>query len=606
MIIDAQNRSVSQLFDNDERVVYHVPKYQREYRWGKSQWEQLFDDIQENDEGYFIGSIICINQAKIFEPTRPLELVDGQQRIATLSLLFAAIYSKLEELKGSLNEDQSAQKNNLKWRLILKKDIEKVQDPVRIVLQTRETNYNDYNAVLDEVVFRRDTKPAYANNRKIFKAYNYFRERVNFLSDPVDKRDKAVALTDLLEKVNKASLVIIEVATHSDAYTLFESLNNRGVPLTPIDIIKNKLPASFKGQNQNQIDLYYKKWNTLLDYLGDDYFVQERFFRQYYSAFRESLRGAPKDRIATRANLVKIYEKLIDSDESCFINNLLEAGKRYSFFLGLTKEDKYPKLSKPLLDLERIQGTPSYLLLLYLLANKDGINLSEDNLQQIVEKLTAFFVRRNLTDVPPTRDLTRLFIRIVDEIKKANRTSEDIMRKILHEIALVSSSDATFREFLEGQIYSENAEVVRFILCSIEEHKRGKNEPLEDFWKKDEKRKQYYWTVEHILPQDKNIFNDKTCWVEMIADGDNAKAKELQNLHVDRLGNLTITGYNSALGTMCFEDKRDRNKDGNFIGYKNKLWLNEDLKDCPKWNEDGIKQRTKRLVEETLKMYPIQ
>jgi hypothetical protein len=344
-----------------------------------------------------------------------------------------------------------------------------------------------------------------------------------------------------------------------------------------------------------------------LDYLGDDYSVQERFFRQYYSAFRESLSGAPKDRIATRANLVKIYEKLIDSDEPSFLINLLEAGKQYSILLGLTKEDKHPKLSKPLLNLERIQGTPSYLLLLYLLANKDGIHLTEDNLQHIVEKLTAFFVRRNLTDVPPTRDLTRHFIRILDEIKKANLTNDDITRKILHEIALVSSSDATFRKCLEGQIYSENADVVRFILCSIEERKRGENEPLEDFWKKDEKRKQYYWTIEHILPQDKNIFDDKPCWVEMFADGDNAKAKELQNLHVDHLGNLTITGYNSALGTMCFEEKRDRKdkKTGQFIGYKNKLWLNEDLKDCPKWNEDGIEQRTKRLVEETLKIFPM-
>ena len=70
MITDAQNRSVSQLFDNDQHVVYNVPRYQREYKWGKTQLEQLFDDIQENNEGYFLGSIICINQAKIFEPIR--------------------------------------------------------------------------------------------------------------------------------------------------------------------------------------------------------------------------------------------------------------------------------------------------------------------------------------------------------------------------------------------------------------------------------------------------------------------------------------------------------------------------------------------------------
>ena len=85
---------------------------------------------------------------------------------------------------------------------------------------------------------------------------------------------------NVLEKANKSTLVVIEVANHSDAYTLFESLNNRGMPLTPIDIIKNKLPASFERQNSTAIDGYYRNWDLLLDYLGEDYAVQERFFRR--------------------------------------------------------------------------------------------------------------------------------------------------------------------------------------------------------------------------------------------------------------------------------------------------------------------------------------
>lgn len=609
MITDAQNRSVSQLFDNDQHVVYIVPRYQREYKWGKSQLEQLFDDIQENNEGYFLGSIICINQAKIFEPIRPLELVDGQQRMAALSLLYAAIYSKLEEHKGLLDEDQSAQKNNLKWRLILKKkDYEKVQDPVRLVLQLRENNYGDYKAAIDEAVFKQNTKPPYAKNRKIFKAYDYFTERIDTLSDQADANAKVEAILNFLEKINKSTLVIIEVANHSDAYTLFESLNNRGMPLTPIDIIKNKLPADFEKQDSTAIDDYYKNWDLLLDSIGEDYAVQERFFRQYYNAFRDSLNGSPNIPIATRANLVKIYEKLIESDSRGFLYKLLDAGKLYSFILGRTKdsfilgrtkEEDLSQLIKLLTNLERIQGTPSYLLLLYLLVKKDSLNLSKENLCETVRWLVNFFVRRNLTDIPPTRDLTRLFMGIVRDI--GSESGNNIVRRISDELINVSSNDETFCKRLNGSMYLDNYEVLRFVLCSLEENAKGKESP--NLWKRDEKTKKYIWTIEHIFPEGEPI---APWWVEMIAGGNPATAIELQNQHVHRIGNLTITGYNSNLGNLSFVEKRDkRDRNGNPIGYKNGLYLNNDLRDATKWTEVDIVKRTELLVDEIMKLFPL-
>jgi hypothetical protein len=521
--------------------------------------------------------------------------------MATLSLLYAAIYVKLEEYKGYLDEYQSAQKNNLKWRLILmkKKDSEKAHDQVRLVLQNRENNYGDYKAVIDEVVNGRNTKPPYATSRKIFKAYDYFKKRIDTLSDQPGAEVKVDAVMNVLEKANKSTLVVIEVANHSDAYTLFESLNNRGMPLTPIDIIKNKLPASFERQNSTAIDGYYRNWDLLLDYLGEDYAVQERFFRQYYNAFRNSLDCGPSIPIATRVNLVKIYEKLIEGDAQRFLDELLEAGKLYSFILGLTEDDLgLPLLIKPLLSLERIQGTPSYLLLLYLLAKKDSLHLSQENLCETVQRLVSFFVRRNLTDVPPTRDLTRLFMDIIKKI--TSESGNDIVRRISHELINVSSSDETFRERLNGPIYSDNYDVARFILFSLEENAEGK-EAL-DLWKMDEKHKQHIWTIEHIFPEGEPI---PPWWVEMIANGDDTKAKELKHEHVHHIGNLTITGYNSNLGNLSFLEKRDKTdkKTGEPIGYKNGLYLNKELKEKNKWTVSDIAERTKLLVDETQKLF---
>lgn len=87
MIHNAKNYPISQLLDVDANLVYVIPKYQREYSWNKKQWLALFDDLLENGEGYFLGSIICINQNNDPLQTNRLELVDGQQRMATLSIL---------------------------------------------------------------------------------------------------------------------------------------------------------------------------------------------------------------------------------------------------------------------------------------------------------------------------------------------------------------------------------------------------------------------------------------------------------------------------------------------------------------------------------------
>jgi uncharacterized protein with ParB-like and HNH nuclease domain len=105
MIKSVNSYPITQLFDSETEVVYAIPRYQREYTWSTSQWETLFDDICENDPGYFLGSIICINQSSDTLAIQRLEVVDGQQRLTTLSLLFAAIYHALKGFQNDLIRD---------------------------------------------------------------------------------------------------------------------------------------------------------------------------------------------------------------------------------------------------------------------------------------------------------------------------------------------------------------------------------------------------------------------------------------------------------------------------------------------------------------------
>lgn len=593
MIKSVNNYPVSQLFDIEASVVYAIPRYQREYTWGKTQWENLFDDVLENDPGYFLGSIICINQSTDALSIQQLELVDGQQRLTTLALLFAAVYHALKSHDIDLDDEQRFELINLKRKLVLKKG----DDQIRVIPQIQNNNLNDYRAVLAETgLIGVCDMPANAGNRRIFRAYRYFKGRIEGLTDGSGNHIGVVM--GFLDKVSQACLVKIEVASHADAYTLFESLNDRGMPLTVIDLIKNKLLARIESIEPGKVDYYFGHWNRLLGYLGDDYAIQERFFRQYYNAFKDELKAVHQVPVATRSNLIQIFEKLINHDAKDCLQKISAAGRLYALFLSRNQDDALNGLEKPLKDLERIQGAPSYLLMLYLLVRNETLRLDNTQLAETVSSLVRFFVRRNLTDTPPTRDLTRLFMTIIDKLSGLSGVA--IVNTIREQLIAVSASDESFRRKLEGPIYDENSGVTRFVLCAIAEQDMTK-ETWVDLWRFD--NKQFVWTIEHIFPQGENI---PQSWVSMITSGDALKAKEVQQTHVHKLGNLTISGFNSALSNKSFEEKRDRtDRQGRPVGYKNGLKLNEELASAETWSVAQIDARTTRLVNQAIVLFKL-
>ena len=398
-------------------------------------------------------------------------------------------------------------------------------------------------------------------------------------------------------------MVGIEVDTNKDAYMLFESLNHRGVPLSALDLIKNSLIA--QAENEADADYAYDQWKQILKDVGqDDYSVQERFFRQFYNAFRDELNAPYKSTdkkyylgyLATRTTLIDIYEKMIKNDYSALLKNLSEKAVKYSIIVNNTEEEYV--YTHSLQNLARISGAPSYLLLMYLLTNKEELDLSDKNIKDIVDTLIVFFVRRNLTDVPNTRKLTQLFIDIIAKIKLVR--GNEIVLTVRDMLKDVSATDEMFEEKLRGPIYDDNPEATRFVLCNIEAQHQTK-EIYSDLWSRDTSNK-YVWTIEHIFPEGENIPVD---WINMIANGDKLKAIQIRADYVHTLGNLTITGYNQHLSNMSFEHKKDRkSKDKTKdIGYRNGLFLNKDVVVENEWTVEKITKRTDELVKMLLDMY---
>ncbi|MBF4390270.1 HNH endonuclease family protein, partial [Vibrio anguillarum] len=154
--------------------------------------------------------------------------------------------------------------------------------------------------------------------------------------------------------------------------------------------------------------------------------------------------------------------------------------------------------------------------------------------------LIAFFVRRNTTDRPATRDLTRIFMDLTGVIPTLQ--GDEIVDAVAMNLSRVSADDETFKRDLSGNLYADNKSVCRYVLCALEQG-RMTRETERNLWAV--KGKQFVWTIEHIFPQGENI---PQCWVDMIAQGDETLAKQYLETHAHKLGNLTISGYNSTLG----------------------------------------------------------
>lgn len=611
--------------DQGAREHFHVPKYQREYTWKKWQWEQLLNDIEDNDPGYFMGSIICVNDAQPITPGDELifEVVDGQQRLTTLSLLLAVIHSKLATAMDGYEpaDDQDKEEvrsclTNIRAKIVKRKKDAKPGETgaikvgknvyfLRVQPSAQNHNLADYLYLLSEAgLIESQPKQPYCGNRLLGRAYAYFQEKI--ASDIPN-------LLKLMEKINQLMFVQITVGSQSDAFTLFESLNNRGVPLSAMDIIKNKMLAQMERKHMVDIDESFERWQSLIEAIPDAN-DQERFLRQFYNTFkhRKEIKVEKVTR-ATRSQIIRIYETLINRDAALLFEELTESATTYG---KLLRSEFTPKqVAVGLTELDRISSAPAYLVLLYLFS-LDRRHLEDAKfLERVVDLMVRYFIRRNVTDKPPTRQIDQALIDVVEScaarIKKGAKLEFQWFVDELMKHARPASLDE-FKASLGGSIYDNNSWMARYVLIQMDQlHHSREYQP--DLWARDEKGR-FVWTVEHVLPQAEKLPDH---WVKMIAGGDRQQAADLQDKWVHRLGNLTLSGYNSDLATASFEKKQKLSKDRSFlghkinIGYQNGLVLNSltfktkigkvSLADAPNWDIEMIEGRTKLLVDKIVK-----
>ena len=579
------------LLGHEGNLQYKIPPYQREYSWQKAEWEDLFQDLVEADGAHFLGTIITLNQTDDAAAKSVLELIDGQQRMTTLTLLLAAIYSLLKQHEVELDDDDRTDVTNLGRQLVRKQDGEP-----RVIPQTQGHNRDDYMTVLAEAGIRvAAARKPYFSARRIAKCYQHFRSSILKLAEAEDIRDVDAAMR-MLTAVKQAVIVKIEVASHADAFVLFESLNNRGMPLTPVDLIKNHLLAESERKGVMRVEEAFGRWNEMLGNLGDAYATHERFLRHYYNAFKAELPEISNAPVATKSRLIRIYEGLLADEIEERVDDLVAASRVYGRVTGSVEADSPTALDHALRQLTRAQGAPSYVLVMWMLRKADSLLVGEEHLEAVVVRLTSFFVRRNLTGFPQTYALPKLFMDIVAKLDGV--TGDAAVAVVSSELAGASASDETFRERLEGAIYEESTDVTRFVLATLAEDAMTK-ETRVDLGAQE--KGHFVWTIEHVFPQGDNI---PPSWQKMMGGAE--AAEWAREEHVHRLGNLTITAFNSNLGNKSFVEKRDRtDSNGRHIGYRNGLSLNEALAAKEAWTVADIEARTRSLADQVLARFPL-
>lgn len=618
--------------------IFEIPEYQRPYVWKKEHWETLFTDIIDNDFGYFVGAIICAKKENqgAFSSTRytKYDVVDGQQRLTTLSLFLAAIYTLLHKYDEKiLSKKQKASFEQIERQLAVEISDEKY---LARVLPHNKDNIDDYLSILMETFPDTITKATLSykssikdkdGRRLIPKAYEYLKkciteyaegDKAQYKDDVVEQINRII---EILNKVNSTQLVIIKADSHSSANTLFEALNNRGEPLTITDLVKNQLFAALKEKHSGNFEKYRNAWEEEIwqrvftedgkEIPGGD---QERFFRHSYNAFRTAWNrdlvsgfysfNNTTLPVGKRANLYESYDKMIGLDSLRVFEQIRECAKIYPRLQGEEATGLSTNLHEAYKDLSRINGATSYTLLLYLVKNRKSLNLTDADFEKICRLLISFFVRRSFTDDPPANRLDSIFIGYIDEIEKNHYNGDSICENLAVWLKAEYEADANddkFKDQLRGDVYDKKGtnSAIRFVLIKLAERYLGKINV--DFWEKartdKHKKEVYIWSIEHIMPQTLS-----TEWKKMLTGGDDAASEKIRDENVNKFGNLTLTTYNAELSNRQFFHKQNTKA----IGYKDDILangLNSYVCQQTEWGAAQIQERTNLLVEAVSKIF---
>ena len=566
--MEAHDRTFRQIIDTSIQFV--VPTFQRDYKWDQEQWQRLWDDInrvqvENSDSGHFIGSLVQIDTGRTTPALGSWLVIDGQQRLATLTLLVAALRDHIAASPPATGENGLT--TELLDELFLKNRHQNGDAKYKLCL--RRTDDATLHAFVDSTELAGIEGSA---SGQVKGAYQFFRERL------------AATQGDLWDVFNSiASLRIVEVTLKrgvDDPQFVFESLNGTGVDLSQGDMIRNYLLMNLEEDEQN--NLYTAYWSKTEDFFrNDDRILRDNAFDAFLGDYIALKR---KDGQQIRRNDIynefKKARTIIQGTNS--LEQLLEDIRRFAGYYAKflwPEQEASPRLSQALHDTRALGTTPSTLVM-QLYSCYDHIKtLDEKEFVQSLGLIESYLIRHAVLG-SRSRSYWRIFAGITNVL--VEQSPFDSLKAALRQQQWWSfNTDEEFiKALLDHNLYWLG-DICKHILDKLENADQKELSPVREY------------TIEHIMPQSiSNSFN----WQYML--GTNWRQIHSEWLH--RLGNLTLTGYNSQYSNCPFTAKKIMQNGFN----ESAVRLNLDVKNQSIWTETQMEERGKRLAERALQIWP--
>lgn len=554
--MDAIKGSINSILNR--YIQFTIPVYQRPYSWEISQCEKLWNDIvhmqKTNRIGHFVGSIVNIAEQAMPTGVQKFMIIDGQQRMTTLTLLLIA----LRDYGYENQEDTTINPHSING-VCIQNDYASGEDKYKMLLTQKDKD------ILIKLI---DRAPIDESKRsKLLDNYNFFVDKI---------KSKKIEPFAILEGIGKLQIVNITLdRAQDDPQLIFESLNSTGMDLSKSDLIRNYILMGLSPEQQDSIyNNYWFPMENLFDYSKQTW-LMDKFFKHYLT-FKYG-------KIPVES---KIYEEFKnyywDKSYEAILNvskELYKCAKYYTnIYYSNSGDMELDCVFKDIKSLNMDVASPFLIKVYY---DYDNEVISKKEFIEIFRLCENYVFRRAICEIP-TNSLNKTFNVAVRNININNYiNSVKAFFIMLDNYKRLPSNEEFVKELKIRDIY--NMRIRNYILSKLENHNNKSPIIIENF------------TVEHIMPQNTNL---NESWKNDLGKN----YKDIQKQYIHTIGNLTLTAYNSEMSDKSFEDKL--NMTGGFK--ESALRLNSYVVKQDKWNKDTIEERANELckLSEEIWEYP--
>ena len=543
------------------KTQFLIPVYQRNYEWNATQCNQLLDDIlevgsDENLSAHFIGSIVYVHDdVYTSSKIKELNIIDGQQRLTTLTLIYLAIFDlaiamKDEELKSEINETYLINKF--------------ASENEKIKLRTTDNNLNALKFLL-----RADKNEEYKEFSKIIDNFNFFRKRIH--------SDNLKFIRDGLSK-----LMFVEVSLDrekDDPQRIFESLNSTGLELTQADLIRNYILMGLNHENQK--DIYQNYWEIIENLAKNKTTNQSLvsdFIRDFLTLETNNIPNKGKVYIEFKNNYPT---NNFESTKSTLLQ-LKNLVKHYNKLINPENESDF-EIRTQLEYIQKLEINVAYPFLLKVYDDYFNDIITKDILIEVLELIQSYTWRRFILGLQ-TNSLNKIFMNLYKSVD-TNNYLYSIQAALVKKVGPQRfPKDSELLDALKiKDVYNIQSKNRNYFLNRLENFNNNEKVNIDE---------NSNITIEHIFP-----LNPDIKWKTDIGSED---YNFIENNYLHTISNLTLSGNNSSLSNKTFIEKRDL-KDK---GYKaSRLWLNKQIASFEKWGKSEIETRFNIIASRFLKIW---